>query len=259
VDRTLLSDAFDFAFDFNLALLLTLPLLLICMKGQQAESTTVEERRFSAAKSAPKEPGFSPCGFDRKYSSPRPLRNSLQLSSQSPSGPELGKPLHPPPPRYIGIIDLGGKWKLIYGAQQLTGKILPAKDLSPHPCAGKYRLRLDDDELASNRAQGQMSQGWAVEISEEASEPWAKHRTPALSLAEGPMELACDVDVATECRGPSARKERGLQDDKRCVWNAGPNPGHGRGRPKSPQRLKPDRFSDTCGAAEATPFQTNSN
>jgi hypothetical protein len=75
-----------------------LPVLLICMKGQQAESTTVEERRFSAAKSASKEPGFSPCGFRPKIFFAETSPHSLQLSSQSPSGPELGKPLHPPHP-----------------------------------------------------------------------------------------------------------------------------------------------------------------
>jgi len=42
--------------------------------------------------------------------------------------------VYPPPPRSIGIIDLAGKCDLIYGAQQLAGKILRAKDLRPvHP------------------------------------------------------------------------------------------------------------------------------
>jgi hypothetical protein len=35
----------------------------------------------------------------------------------------------PPPPRYIGIIDLARKRDLIYGLQQLTGKILISNNL----------------------------------------------------------------------------------------------------------------------------------
>jgi hypothetical protein len=101
VDRTLLSDAFDFAFDFNLALLLTLPLLLICMKGQQAETTTVEERRFSAAKSAPKEPGFSPCGFRPKIffakTSTALSPTLLALAERSRIGKTAASPSPPPP------------------------------------------------------------------------------------------------------------------------------------------------------------------
>jgi hypothetical protein len=37
--------------------------------------------------------------------------------------------LDTPPPRSIGIIDLERKIDLIYGAQQLTGKILSAKEI----------------------------------------------------------------------------------------------------------------------------------
>ena len=36
----------------------------------------------------------------------------------------------PPPPRISGIIELGGNFEKIYGAQSLTGKILVLKNLS---------------------------------------------------------------------------------------------------------------------------------
>jgi hypothetical protein len=50
-----------------------------------------------------------------------------------------------PSPRSIGIIDLAGKCDLIYGAQQLAGKILCTKDLCLYTLTGIYRLRLDHD------------------------------------------------------------------------------------------------------------------
>ena len=37
----------------------------------------------------------------------------------------------PPPPRISGIIDLEENREIIYGAQQLAGKILIRKELSP--------------------------------------------------------------------------------------------------------------------------------
>jgi hypothetical protein len=37
---------------------------------------------------------------------------------------------YPPPSRSIGIIELAGNLEIIYGAQQLTGKILSRKDLA---------------------------------------------------------------------------------------------------------------------------------
>jgi hypothetical protein len=48
--------------------------------------------------------------------------------------------------------------ELISWNQSLAGKILLAKDLRSLPFLRLYRLRLDDNELVANRAQGQMSQ-----------------------------------------------------------------------------------------------------
>ena len=38
--------------------------------------------------------------------------------------------VYPPPPRYIGIMELARKCDLIYGLQQVTGKILMSKNLT---------------------------------------------------------------------------------------------------------------------------------
>src|SRR5258707_1359155 len=47
----------------------------------------------------------------------------------------------------------------------------------------------------------------------EAAEASAKRRTPN----EGPMHLASVTAAVGECKGPSARKQRGPQDDKMMV------------------------------------------
>jgi len=48
---------------------------------------------------------------------------------------------YPPPPRYIGIIELEGNCKVIYWNQRLTGKILDAKDLGPDSRFGGLHCR----------------------------------------------------------------------------------------------------------------------
>ncbi|MGA8285036.1 MAG: hypothetical protein WB796_09815, partial [Candidatus Sulfotelmatobacter sp.] len=53
----------------------------------------------------------------------------------------------------------------------------------------------------------------------KAAESSASPRAPN----EGPLQLACGADAAGECGGPSAREDRGLQDDGAClsVWVLG--------------------------------------
>jgi hypothetical protein len=70
----------------------------------------------------------------------------------------IGKTGVPPPPRSLGIIDLGAKRNLISGAQSLAGKILRSKELGPVQVPRDLRLRLDYDGLVWLGAQGQMSQ-----------------------------------------------------------------------------------------------------
>jgi hypothetical protein len=59
---------------------------------------------------------------------------TLRLVLRAPRVPfwELGGSRgYPPPPRISGIINLGENPKVIYGAQQLAGKILSRKELAP--------------------------------------------------------------------------------------------------------------------------------
>jgi hypothetical protein len=96
------------------------------------------------------------CGFQLQIFFRRDLgRNSLCAGRSVLIWEKRYTPL---PLRYIGIIDLGGKPDLIYGAQSLTGKILRAKDLCPAPVRGNIPPPPWDDGLVSDGAQGQMSQ-----------------------------------------------------------------------------------------------------
>jgi hypothetical protein len=51
--------------------------------------------------------------------------------------PVQGTPL-PPPPRYIGIMELAAKCVFIYGLQQVTGKILMSKNLGDKKRGSDY-------------------------------------------------------------------------------------------------------------------------
>ena len=75
----------------------------------------------------------------------------------------IGKGI-PPPPRFSGIIDLAKKSKVIYGLQQLAGKILSRLCLDIKVCPNtavailaQHGFRIGDDLLFRFRAQGQMS------------------------------------------------------------------------------------------------------
>ena len=62
-----------------------------------------------------------------------------------------------PSPWLNGIMGLGEKREVIYGAQSVTGKILETKNLASEYTALTYRYRHDDDLLFCLNAQGQMS------------------------------------------------------------------------------------------------------
>jgi hypothetical protein len=51
----------------------------------------------------------------------------------------------PSPSRSIGVIDIAGNLEIIYGAQQLRGKILSRRDLAPSTgsCLRHFRLGYD--------------------------------------------------------------------------------------------------------------------
>ena len=69
----------------------------------------------------------------------------------------MGKPVYflaPLPLWSLGIIGLAGNCEKIYRAQQLAGKILPAKDLWVPSFGHIYRLRFGHDALVADGAQG---------------------------------------------------------------------------------------------------------
>jgi hypothetical protein len=87
------------------------------------------------------------------------FRRSVQESGlRGPDWENLFTSRYPLPPRSPGIIGLEENYELIYGAQQLAGKILLSKDLRTSSFSHLYRLRLDDNGLVADGRQGQMSQ-----------------------------------------------------------------------------------------------------
>jgi hypothetical protein len=80
--------------------------------------------------------------------------------------------VYPPSPRSIGINDLPPKRDLIYGLQQLTGKILGTKELALHRASNK-----SDSRTASANMIGYWGCGWQGQMSHASRIlSWARER-----------------------------------------------------------------------------------